>query len=111
MNMKTIFISFLVMALFSFSALAESNHLDQAIHHAQSAAKSADGETVAHHARIAKNHANASKSDRDRVINRKHLDQGIERLNDAIKEGEDGDADAAKQAVSDAIEHFRQATE
>ena len=112
MNMKTItlFASILIMAIFSFSALATSSHLDQAIQHAQAAVKSVDGEAVAQHARMSKNHANAAKSDRDRVINREHLDQGIESLNVAVSEGKDGNTEAAQQAATDAINHFKQAT-
>ncbi|WP_242447343.1 small metal-binding protein SmbP [Nitrosomonas supralitoralis] len=111
MNMKTItlFSSILVMALFSFGAIAESSHLEQAIQHAESAAKSADGKAIAHHARMAKNQANAAKNQRDRIIDRKHLDEGIKCLDDAIKEGEDGDIDEAKQAATDAVKHFKQA--
>ena len=112
MNMKTItlYTSILIMALFSFSVLAESGHLAQAIQHAESAVKSADGKTVAHHARMAKNHANAAKNQKDRVINRQHLDEGTKCLDDAVKEGEDGNTDAAKQAATDAVKHFKQAT-
>ena len=43
MKTITLFTCILIMALFSFNALAESSHLDQAIEHAESAAKSADG--------------------------------------------------------------------
>ena len=112
MNMKiiTLFTSILIMAIFSSSVLAESSHLDQAIQHAQAAVKSTDGETVAQHARISKNHANAAKSDRDRQINRKHLDEGIESLDVSVSEGKDGNTEAAQQAATDAIEHFKQAT-
>ena len=112
MNTKaiTLFTSILIMALFSFSALAESSHLDQAIQHAESAAKSPDGKTVAHDARMAKNHANAAKSQKYRHIKRKHLDEGIKCLDDAVKEGKDGNTDAAKQAATDAEKHFKQAT-
>lgn len=112
MNMKTItlFTGILIMALFSFGVLAESSHLDQAIQHAESAVKSADGKTVAHHARMAKNHANAAKNQKDRHISRKHLDEGIKCLDDAVKEGVNGNIDAAKQAATDAVKHFKQAT-
>lgn len=112
MNMKTItlFTSILVMAIFSSSALAVSSHLDQAIQHAQAAVKSDDGETVAQHARTAKNHANAAKSDKDRQINRKNLDEGIESLDVAVSEGNDGNTEAAQHAATDAIQHFKQAT-
>ncbi len=112
MNMKTItlFTSILIMAIFSSSALATPRHLDQAIKHAQAAVKSTDGEAAAKHASMSKNHANAAKGDNDRVINREHLDQGIESLNVAISEGNDGDTEAAQQAATEAIEHFKHAT-
>ncbi len=110
MKTITLFCSALILALVSFSALAESSHLDQAIQHAESAVKSADGKTVAHHARMAKNHANAAKNQRDRVINHTHLNEGIQRLNDAAKEGEEGNTDEAKQAATDAIKHFKLTT-
>jgi len=110
MKTITLFTCILIMALFSFSALAGSSHLDQAIEHAESAAKSADGKTVAHHAGVAKSHANAAKSQKDRIINRKHLDEGIKCLDDAVKEGRDGNTDEAKQAAKDAVKHFKQAT-
>ena len=98
------------MALFSFSALAESSHFDQAIQHAVAAAKSDDGEAIANHAKMSKKYANASKSETDRQINRKHLDEGIKSLDEAVKEVNDGDTDAAKHAATDAIRHFNQAT-
>lgn len=112
MNMKTItlFASILIMAIFSSSALATSSHLDQAIEHAQAAVKSTDGDAVAQHARTSKNHANAAKSDRDRIINREHLDQGVDSLNVAISEGKEGNTEAAREAATDAIKHFKHAT-
>jgi len=112
MNMKTItlFSSIIIMAIFSSNALATSSNLDQAIQHAQAAVKSTDGDATAQHARMSKNHANAAKSDSDRVINREHLDQGIESLDVAVSEGKDGNTGAAQQAATDAIQHFKQAT-
>ena len=112
MNMKTItlFASLLIMAIFSSGALATSSHLDQAIQHAQAAVKSTDGDAVAQHAGMSKRHAVAAKSDNDRVINREHLDQGIESLNVSVSEGKDGNTDAAQQAATEAIQHFKHAT-
>ena len=112
MNMKTItlFTSILIMAIFSSSALATLSHLDQAIQHAEAAVKSDEGEAVAKHSRMSKSHANASKGDKDIQIDRKHLDQGIESLNVAISEGNDGNAEAAQEAATEAIQHFRHAT-
>lgn len=112
MNMKTItlFASLLIMAIFSSSALATSSHLDQAIQHAVAAVKSTDGDAVAQHAGMSKRHAVSAKNDNDRVINREHLDQGIDSLNVAISEGKDGKTEAAQQAATEAIQHFKHAT-
>jgi soluble cytochrome b562 len=112
MNMKTItlFTSILIMALFSFSTLAGTSHFDEAVQHAKAAEKADDGETIAEHASMSRKYANASKSETDRQINRTHLDAAIKSLDEAIEEGNEGDADAAKKAASDAIEHFNQAT-
>ena len=112
MNMKTItlFTSILIMALFSFSALAQSGHFDEAVQHAEAAVKSDDAASIANHASMSKKYANASKSETDRQINRTHLDEAINSLDGAIEEGNDGDADAAKQAAEDAVKHFNQAT-
>ena len=112
MNMKTItlFASILIMAIFSSNALATSSHLDQAIDHAQAAVKSTDGDAVAQHAGMSKQHANAAKSDNDRIINRAHLDQGIDSLNVAVSEGKEGNTEAAREAATDAIQHFEHAT-
>jgi soluble cytochrome b562 len=110
MKTITLYTSILIIALFSFSALAGSDHFGQAIKHAEAAVKSDDGATVAQHAKMAKTYANASKSEIDRQINRKHLDEGIKSLDEAVQEGNDGNTDAAKQAATDAINHFKQAT-
>lgn len=97
------------MGLLSFGTFAASSNLDQAIQHAAAATKSKEAKSVVEHATEAKKYANASKSDRDKVIDRNHLDEGIKCLTDAVKEGEDGNTDAAKKAAKDAVEHFKQA--
>lgn len=110
-NMKTftLFASFFLMALLSFSTLAAQSNLEQAIQHSQQAANSDKGKMVAEHAEEAKKFANAAKGDTDRVINSKELDKGIKCLTDAIEEGQKDNTDAAKKAAKDAVEHFRQA--
>ena len=112
MNMKTItlFTSILIMALFSFSALAQSSHFDEAVQHAEAAVKSDDAGSIAEHASMSKKYASASKSETDREINHTHLNEAINSLDEAVREGNDGDADAAKQAAKDALVHFNQAT-
>jgi soluble cytochrome b562 len=108
MNKKTIIIyaSILIMALLSFSAVAGQSHLDEAIQHAEAAVASADGKTIAKHAQEAKTHAQAAKNDK---TDAKHLDEGIKCLDGAIKEGNDGNLDAAKKEATDAVKHFKQA--
>ena len=56
MNIKTInlYASILIMTFCSVSAFAAENHTEQAIKHAEAAAKSADGTTIAEHAETAK---------------------------------------------------------
>ena len=108
MNKKTIIIyaSILIMTLLSFSAIAGQSHLDEAIQHAEAAVASTDGKTVAQHAEEAKTHAKAAKNDK---TDAKHLDEGIKCLDGAIKEGNDGNLDAAKKEATDAVKHFKQA--
>ncbi|WP_394807352.1 small metal-binding protein SmbP [Nitrosomonas sp.] len=108
MNKKTIiiYVSILIMALFSFSAVAEQSHLDEAIQHAEAAVTSADGKTLAKHAQEAKTHAKAAKNDK---TDAKHVDEGIKCLDSAIKAGNDGNLDVAKKEATDAVNHFKQA--
>lgn len=110
MKRITLFTSILILSLLSFSTFAASSNLDQAIQHGEAAVKSKEAKSISEHAAEAKKYANASKSDTDKIIDRKHLDEGIKRLTDAVKEGEDGNTDAAKKAVKDAVEHFKQAS-
>lgn len=109
MKVLSLVMSFLLVFFVSFGVHAASN-LDQAIKHSEAALKSETGKSVADHAAEAKKYAQAAKNDKDRVIEGKHLDEGIKCLSDAMKEGEKNDADEAKKAVKDAIEHFKQAT-
>lgn len=109
MKTITLFTGFLLMAFLSLGTLAASSNLDQAIQHAEAAMKSEKGKSIAKHATEAKKYANASKGDSDKVINRKHLDESIKCLSDAIKEGESDDVKAAQKSAKDAVEHFKQA--
>ena len=106
--MKTIslYAGILILALFSFGAIAAGSHLDEAIQHAEAAVNSSDGKGVAQHAEESKTHAKAAKNDK---TDAKHVDEGIKCLDDAIKEGKDGNTEAAKKAARDAVNHFKQA--
>jgi hypothetical protein len=105
MHTKTtiLYASILIIALFSFSAIAGQSHLDEAIQHAEVAATSSDGKAIAQHAQESKTHAKAAKNDK---TDAKHLDEGIKCLDDAVKEGNDGNIDAAKKAATDAVKPF-----
>ncbi|PSJ16468.1 small metal-binding protein SmbP [Nitrosomonas supralitoralis] len=108
MNRKTIisFASILILSLLSFYSIAGQSHLQQAIKHSEAAASSADGKTIAKQAQEAKIHAEAAKNDK---IDAKHVDEGIKFLEDAVKKGNDGNIDAAREAATDAVDHLKQA--
>lgn len=111
MSVKTrmFFTSIMIMILFSLSAIAGESHLVHAIKHAEAAAAAADGKAVAEHAEHAKAHAIDAKNNKNSKSDPKHIDEGIKCLNDAIKEGKGGNAEAAKKAATDAVNHFKQA--
>lgn len=111
MSVKTLmfFTSIMIMILFSLSAIAGESHLVHAIKHAEAAAAAADGKAVAEHAEHAKAHAIDAKNNKNSKSDPKHIDEGIKCLDDAIKEGKGGNAEAAKKAATDAVNHFKQA--
>ena len=110
MKKITLFASILVMVVFSLSAMAGDNRLIDAIQHTQRAVTAVDGMDVAKNAEMAKNHANAAKTDKHNKYYDKQMDDGIKCLDDAIKEGMDGNAEAARKAANDALKHFTKAT-
>lgn len=85
MKNTTLITSILIMAILSFGVLAETNNLDQAVQHAEAATKSANWKAVANHSAEANKYANAAENDTDHQIDSKHLDKGIDSLNNAIK--------------------------
>ncbi len=87
----------------SNSIFAGFDDLSEAILHTYSASKSENGKAVAKHAEIARIHANATKNDHYRKINHNFLNEGIKCLNLAVKESKDGNTDAAKLAIDDAL--------
>jgi Small metal-binding protein len=116
MNMKniTLLASLFIMAIISFSAIAEDTPLDQAIQHAQAAATSSDSKAVVQHATEAIMQATAAikmKPIAGRYDKNEdnHVSEGLKCLDDAVKEGNAGHTDAAKKAASDAVNHFKQA--
>ncbi|MBA3756817.1 MAG: hypothetical protein H0X02_11555 [Nitrosomonas sp.] len=110
MKTITLFVNILIMVLFSLSVQAGDNELIDAIQHTQKAVTAKDGDDVVKHAEMAKGHANAAKTDKYIKVEDKQMDDGIKFLDDAIKEGKDGNMEAAKKAARDALKHFTQAT-
>lgn len=108
MKMKniTLVTSLLILALISFGTVAADSHLDEAIQHAQAAATSSDSKAVVQHATEAITHAKAAKNDK---TDSKHINEGLKCLDDAVKEGNAGNIDAAKKEATDAVKHFKQA--
>jgi hypothetical protein len=100
MNMKlTSLVAGTVLAFSSFYAFA-ADHLDDAIEHAEAAAEASDAQSIAKHAEAAKTAATESH---------KHLQAGINSLEDAIKHGKMGHAEPAKKAAEQAVEHLKMA--
>lgn len=99
----------LVFSLISLDVLAGSGHLDEAIKHSEQAASASDAKGVAQHAKEAKMHAQSAKDDKERKVDNKHVDEGISCLDTAVKEGDSGNADAAKKSAREALDHFKAA--
>lgn len=109
-EMKQISIfALLVFSLISLDVLAGSGHLDEAIKHSEQAASASDAKGVAQHAKEAKMHAQSAKDDKERKVDNKHVDEGISCLDTAVKEGDSGNADAAKKSAREALDHFKAA--
>ncbi len=106
MKIITLYTSILIIALCSFSAFAAESHLDQAIKHAEVAAKSGEGKSIAQHADEAKTHAEAAKTEK---IDESHLNAGIKSLDEAIKNGGLGATELAKKSAEEAVTHLKQA--
>ena len=110
MKAVTFIVSILIMILLSLSAQAGDNELIDAIQHTQKAITASDGDDVVKYAELAKGHANAAKYDKYIKVENKQMDEGIELLNDAIKEGMEGNLEAARKAARDALKLFTKAT-
>lgn len=90
----------IALTLASFGAFAEESHMEQALTHAEAAAKAVDGKAVAEHAETAKSHAKVANE---------HLVGGIKNLKEAIEHGKQGNGDLAKKAAEEAVKHLKAA--
>jgi len=97
-------LSFLLISLLSMNVLAARSHLELAIQYAEAALYAKDEKTLVGHAQEAKVHANMAKNEN------RHLQQGLQCLDDAVSEAQSGKMNAATKAAKDALDHFKQAT-
>ena len=84
----------------SFCAYAAESHMEQALKHAEAAAKATDGKVISEHAGKAKDHAKTADE---------HLDAGIVSLDGAIEQAKQGHADLAKKSAEEAVTHLKAA--
>ena len=110
MKITTVFASLFMIAFLSFNALAGDNELIDTIQHTQKAITADNAKDVARHAEDAKGHANSAKTDKYINIDNQEMDIGIVFLDQAIKQGEAGQTQAAKDSASDALKHFLNAS-
>jgi len=89
-----------VLTLASFGSYAGESHIEQALKHAEAAAKADDAKTIGEHLDAAKTHAKAADE---------HLDAGITSLNDAIDHGKMKHVDLAKKSAEEAVTHLKAA--
>ena len=107
--MKTILSSLFIMGVLAFSSFsvnAGNSHLEEAIQHTEAATEADGAKSIAQHAEEAKTHANAARAEKS---DDKHLQEGLKCLDDATREARDGKTEEARKAVTDALEHFKQA--
>lgn len=84
----------------------DNSHLKEAIRYTEEAVRAIDARTIAQHVGEAKRHAAAAKSEKPENT---HIQEGLECLDDALRESQDNDADSARKAVDDALDNFYQA--
>lgn len=89
-----------VLTLAPLVVYAGESHMAEALKHAEAAASSADGKTIAEHAEVAVTHAKTADE---------HLDAGITSLNDAIDHGKLKHNDLAKKSAEEAVTHLKAA--
>ena len=102
--------SILLFSLFSFNVIAQNDHLDKAINHAEEAFKAIDGKGIAFHAQKAQPHALAALKQGNYSEESLHnLQAGITALDNAVEKGNLDATDSARQGASDAVRFFKEA--
>jgi uncharacterized protein involved in high-affinity Fe2+ transport len=101
MNMKpAALLAGALLGLVSSVSPAEENHMQEALKHADLAAKATDAKAIAMHAEESQAHAKTAD---------KHLDAGLDSLDQAIKHGNKNEGALAKKAAEEAAKHLREA--
>ena len=93
--------------LFLSPALAGNPHVDEAIAHAQGAAKHGGmghSDALVEHAEEALMHAQAAQKE----VNNPHLDEGVRELQEAIKHGKQGHAEVGTKHAKSAVMHLEE---
>lgn len=104
-------VSFLSLSFISFSVLAGTgSYMDEAMKHTEAAMSSTDKKAIVQHATEAITHANAAKNDQQHNVDANYIDEGLRSLDEAVKEGNNGEVEAAQEAARKAYEHFKRAS-
>ncbi|UCE63477.1 MAG: metal-binding protein SmbP [Nitrospirota bacterium] len=105
--LASIFLSVLFMVLCTSPVLAGNPHVDEAIAHAQGAAKHGGmghADALVEHAEEALMHAQAAQKE----VNNPHLDEGVRELQEAIKHGKKGHAEEGTKHAKSAVMHLKE---
>lgn len=109
MNIKhSIFITAgITLIFFGNISIAADTHLTEAIKHTELALQSTEVKSIAQHMEEAKTHSEAAQS--EQAVD-SHLNEGIKKLDEAVKESQLGAAELAKKAAQEALAHLKQAS-
>lgn len=101
--------SIVALTLLTANAVAGTrSHLEQAMQYSEAALYARDGKTLVEKAEEAKQQATLASQQRERTEG-KHMEQGVQCLDNAIKEARSGNVEAARTASKDALDHFTRA--
>mgnify|MGYP003478381622 CR=1 FL=1 len=99
--------SLVALTVLTANAWADTrSHLEQAMHYCQAALYARDGKTLIEKAEDAKQQAALVSREK---ADGKHMEQGLQCLDNAIKEARAGNVEAARTASKDALDHFTRA--
>lgn len=101
--------SIVALTLLTANAVAGTrSHLEQAMQYSEAALYARDGKTLMEKAEEAKQQATLASRER---AGGKHMEQGLQCLDNAINEAKAGNVEAARTASKDALDHFTQAAQ